>query len=122
MSNPNRKYVSEGGSFNNLDDIGGYEFDNEIDHSIKTYVNEAIESIDGASANIFSSSEYVNFEKDLYRKNTYSLFEFDKLSINLVDNRSSSASLYGYFKVLESNSTYQLTTSEAILKIGRAHV
>ena len=104
--------------FDNLDDIGDYAFDNDIDYTIKEYVNEAIDSIDGASANIFSSSEYVNLEKDLYKKNTYSLFEFDKLSINLVDNRSSSASLYGYFKVLESNSTYQLTTNESILIEG----
>ena len=100
--------------FDNLDDIGDYTFDNEIDPSIKTYVNEAIESIDGASANIFSSSEYVNLEKDLYKENTYSLFEFDKLSINLVDYRSSLVSLYSYFKILEPKTTYQLTTNEPI--------
>ena len=100
--------------FNNLDDIGDYTFDNDIDSTIKEYVNEAIDSIDGASANIFSSSEYVNLEKDLYKKNTYSIFEFDKLSVNTVDHRASSASLYKYFKDLEADSTYQLTTSEAI--------
>lgn len=118
MSNPNRKYVSEGGSFNNLDDIGGYEFDNDIESTIGVYVNEAISSIDGANANLFSSSEYVNLERDSYKENTYSLFELDKLSINLADYRTSSASLYKYFKILEPDSTYQLTTSEPILIDG----
>lgn len=99
---------------NNLDDIGYYTFENEIDSSIKTYVNEAIESIDGVNDNIFSSSEYVKFEKNLYVEGTYSLFEFDKLSVNLIDYRASSASLYKYFNVLKPKSTYQLTTSEAI--------
>ena len=104
--------------FHNLDDIEDFTFEGDMESYIETYVNEAIESIDGASANIFSSSEYVNLEKDLYKKNTYSLFEFDKLSINSVDNRASSASLYKYFKILEPSTTYQLTTSEAILIEG----
>ena len=113
--NRNRKYISGVGSTNNLDDnTGDYVFEDSVESTIDAYVNEAICSIDGVNDNIFSSSEYVKLEKDLYREGTYSLFEFDKLSVNLVDYRASSASLYEYFNILKPNSTYQLTTSEAI--------
>ena len=113
--NRNRKYISGVGSTNNLDDnTGDYVFEDSVESTIDAYVNEAICSIDGVNDNIFSSSEYVKLEKDLYREGTYSLFEFDKLSVNLADYRASSASLYRYFNVLKPNSTYQLTTSEAI--------
>lgn len=112
--NRNRKYISGVGSIGNLDDIGDYTFENEMDSYISGYVNDAVRSIEGSNDNIFSSSEYVKLEKDSYSENTYSLFEFDKLSVNLADYRASSASLYRYFNVLKPNSTYQLTTSEAI--------
>ena len=98
----------------NLDDIGDYTFENSNETIIKAYVDDAVDLIGDANGNIFSSSEYVNLEKDLYKENTYSLFEFDKLSINLVDYRSSSVSLYSYFKILEPKTTYQLTTNEPI--------
>lgn len=116
--NRNRKYISGVGSIGNLDDIGDYTFENEMDSYISGYVNDAVRSIEGSNENLFSSSEYVKLEKDSYSENTYSLFEFDKLSVNLIDYRASSASLYRYFNVLKPNSTYQLTTSEAILIDG----